>query len=91
MSPFTARRNKSLNLQGSQNVNSSQSPMNAWSHLKENNSDAESTTSRSLPGSPSGSPTASRKEGNIQRARSLEMMSSDDGESKGDSRRNGES
>lgn len=91
MSPFTSRRHKSLQLHGSQNVNSSQTPMNAWSHLKENNSDAESTTSRSLPGSPSGSPTSSRKQGDIPRARSLEIMSSDDGESRGDTRRNGKS
>ena len=63
--------------------------MNAWSHLKENNSDAESTTSRSLPGSPSGSPSSSRKTGNIQRAQSLELISSDDGD-KGETRKNGE-
>ena len=85
MSPFNTRRNRSV---GSQNVSSSQSPMNAWSHLKENNSDAESTTSRSLPGSPSGSPTASRKQENIPRAQSLELISSDDGD-KGESKRNG--
>lgn len=81
MSPFP-RRHKSLTLHG--NVNSV--PMNAWSHLKENNSDAESTTSRSLPGSPSGSPTQLRKD--MPRAQSLEFMSSDDGD-KGDGRKNG--
>ena len=85
MSPFNTRRNRSV---GSHNVSSSQSPMNAWSHLKENNSDAESTTSRSPPGSPSGSPTASRKQGDIPRAQSLELISSDDGD-KGESKRNG--
>lgn len=90
VSPFPSRRHKSLNLHGSQAVNSSQSPMNAWSHLKENNSDCESTTSRSLPGSPNGSPTGSRKQGNIPRAKSLELMSSDDGENRGDARGNGE-
>ena len=89
MSPFTSRRHKSLNLHGSQNVNSSQVPMNAWSHLKENNSDAESTTSRSLPGSPSGSPTSSRKTRDMPRAQSLELISSDDGD-KGETNRNGE-
>ena len=85
MSPYNTRRNRSV---GSHNVSSSQSPMNAWSHLKENNSDAESTTSRSPPGSPSGSPTASRKQGDIPRAQSLELISSDDGD-KGESKRNG--
>ena len=85
MSPFNTRRNRSV---GSHNVSSSQSPMNAWSHLKENNSDAESTASRSPPGSPSGSPTASRKQGDIQRAQSLELISSDEGD-KGESKRNG--
>ena len=85
MSPFNTRRNRSV---GSHNVSSSQSPMNAWSHLKENNSDAESTTSRSPPGSLSGSPTASRKQGDIPRAQSLELISSDDGD-KGESKRNG--
>ncbi|KAK2550182.1 Rho GTPase-activating protein 29 [Acropora cervicornis] len=85
MSPFMPRRHKSLTSHG--NVNSVQSPMNAWSHLKENNSDAESTTSRSLPGSPSGSPTQLRK--HMPRAQSLEFMSSDDGDNKGDGRKNG--
>ncbi|KAL9950292.1 hypothetical protein ACROYT_G042771 [Oculina patagonica] len=64
--------------------------MNAWSHLKEHNSDAESTTSRSLPGSPTNSPGSSRKQANIPRAQSLELISSDDGENKDDGRsRNG--
>ena len=85
MSPFMPRRHKSLTSHG--NINSVQSPMNAWSHLKENNSDAESTTSRSLPGSPSGSPTQVRK--HMPRAQSLEFMSSDDGDIKGDGRKNG--
>lgn len=89
MSPFPSRRVKSLTLHGSQNANSPQSPVNAWSHLKETNSDVESTTSRSLPGSPSGSPTSSRRGGNISRAKSLELVSSDDGDGKGDARRNG--
>lgn len=84
MSPFMPQRHKSLTSHG--NINSVQSPMNAWSHLKENNSDAESTTSRSLPGSPSGSPTQLRK--HMPRAQSLEFMSSDDGD-KGDGRKNG--
>ena len=90
MSPFIPRRHKSLTLHGSSNVNNVQSAMNSWSHLKENNSDAESTTSRSLPGSPSGSPTMTRKGRNIPRAQSLEFMSSDDGDNRGESRRNGE-
>lgn len=89
MSPFIPRRHKSLTLHGSSNVNNVQSAMNSWSHLKENNSDAESTTSRSLPGSPSGSPTMTRKGRNIPRAQSLEFMSSDDGDNRGESRRNG--
>lgn len=64
--------------------------MNAWSHLKEHHSDAESTTSRSLPGSPSNSPTSSRKQTKITRAQSLELVSSDDGENKYDGKsRNG--
>lgn len=86
MSPYIPRRHKSLTSHGSHNVNSVQSPVNAWSLLKENNSDAESTTSRSLPGSPSGSPTTSRKD--IQRAASVEFMSSDDCDNKGDARKN---
>lgn len=91
MSPFNSRRHKSLQIHSTQNVNSSQQPMNAWSHLKDHHSDAESTTSRSLPGSPSNSPTSSRKQANIQRAQSLELVSSDDGENKDDGRsRNGE-
>ena len=91
MSPFNSRRHKSLQLNSSQNANSSQQPINAWSHIKEHHSDAESTTSRSLPGSPSNSPTSSRKRANIQRAQSLELVSSDDGENKYDGRsRNGE-
>ena len=91
ISPFNSRRHKSLHLPHTQNINISQQPMNAWSHLKEHHSDAESTTSRSLPGSPSNSPTSSRKQGNIQRAQSLELVSSDDGENKDDGRsRNGE-
>lgn len=90
MSPFNSRRHKSLQLHHSQNVNSSQQPMNAWSHLKEHHSDAESTTSRSLPGSPSNSPTSSRKQTKITRAQSLELVSSDDGENKYDGKsRNG--
>ena len=90
MSPFNSRRHKSLQLHHTQHVNNSQQPMNAWSHLKEHHSDAESTTSRSLPGSPSHSPTSSRKQSNIQRAQSLELVSSDDGENKDDGRsRNG--
>lgn len=90
MSPFNSRRHKSLQLHHTQHVNNSQQPMNAWSHLKEHHSDAESTTSRSLPGSPSHSPTSSRKQANIQRAQSLELVSSDDGENKDDGRsRNG--
>ena len=90
MSPFNSRRHKSLQLHSS-HVNSSQQPINAWSHLKEHHSDAESTTSRSPPGSPSNSPTSSRKQANIPRAQSLELLSSDDGESKDDGRsRNGE-
>ena len=91
MSPFTSRRNKSVQLTNVQSVNSSQ-PMNAWRHLKEHNSDAESTTSRSLPGSPTNSPTSGRRQANIPRAQSLELMSSDDAENKDDGRsRNGES
>lgn len=91
MSPFNSRRHKSLQIHNTQNVNSSQQPMNAWSHLKEHHSDAESTGSRSLPGSPSNSPTAARKQANIPRAQSLELVSSDDGENKDDGRsRNGE-
>lgn len=91
MSPFNSRRHKSLQLHSSQSTNSSQQPINAWSHLKEHHSDAESTTSRSLPGSPSNSPTSSRKRANIQRTQSLELVSSDDGENKYDGRsRNGE-
>lgn len=91
MSPFNSRRHKSLQLHSSQNLNSSQQPINAWSRLKEHHSDAESTTSRSLPGSPSNSPTSSRKRANIQRTQSLELVSSDDGENKYDGRsRNGE-
>lgn len=91
MSPFNSRRHKSLQLHSSQNTNSSQQPINAWSHLKEHHSDAESTTSRSLPGSPSNSPTSSRKRANIKRTQSLELVSSDDGENKYDGRsRNGE-
>ena len=43
------------------------------------------------PGSPSNSPTAARKQANISRAQSLELVSSDDGENKDDGRsRNGE-
>lgn len=88
MSPFNSRRHKSLQLH---NVNSSQHPLNAWSHLKEHHSDVESTTSRSPPGSPSNSPTTSRKQANIPRAQSLELVSSDEGENKDDGRsRNGE-
>ena len=90
MSPFNARRHKSLQLHSAQNANSSQQPMNAWSHLKEHNSDAESTTSRSLPGSPSNSPSSGRKQADIPRAPSLELISSDDGENKDDRSRNGE-
>lgn len=92
MSPFNSRRHKSLQL-SSQNVNNSQPPMNAWSHLKEeHNSDNDSTTSRSLPGSPTNSPPSSRKQANMPRAHSLENVSSDDGENKDDARnRNGKS
>ncbi|XP_022783063.1 rho GTPase-activating protein 45-like isoform X2 [Stylophora pistillata] len=84
-SPFTPRRNKSLQLHNVQSVNSSQQPINAWSNLKEHNSDGDSTTSRSLPGSPSGSPTSDRK-AKIPRAQSLEFISSDDAENKDERR-----
>ena len=84
-SPFTSRRNKSLQLHNVQSVNSSQQPINAWSNLKEHNSDGDSTTSRSLPGSPSGSPTSDRK-AKIPRAQSLELISSDDAENKDERR-----
>lgn len=91
MSPFNSRRHKSLQLHNSQNANNSQQPMNAWSNLKEHNSDGESTGSRSLPGSPTNSPSSSRKQTDIQRAQSLELISSDDGENKDYGRsRNGE-
>ena len=65
-SPFTTRRNKSLQVN---QVN------RAW---KDNHthSDEGSTGSRSLPASPSGSPVAGRKK--LKRTNSLPMASSDE-------------
>ena len=73
---------------------STHQPIKAW-NSKDNNSDNDSITSRSLPGSPTHSPPETRKNARLPRARSLELVSSDDGakerDDKGDmAKRNGE-